>query len=204
MAGCRLRLEGTENLGGTGILAANHSSYLDVVALLAALPVDVRFVAKRELERTPLVGTVIRKVGHLTVDRFDLSRSLADADRVARALRGGVPLLFFPEGTFTAAPDLLPFRLGAFKAAVEAGCPVIPIAIIGTREILPAGRWLPRPAPVTVSVGPRLRPEGQGWREIVRLRDLARAAIAERLARGPAETGPVVRVHSAQDGRMPR
>ena len=121
LAGCRLRLEGAENLGGTGILAANHSSYLDVVALLAALPVDVRFVAKRELERTPLVGTVIRKVGHLTVERFDLSRSVADAERVARALRDVVPLLFFPEGTFTAAPGLLPFRLGAFKAAVEAG-----------------------------------------------------------------------------------
>jgi fatty-acyl-CoA synthase len=187
LAGCRLRLEGAENLGGTGILAANHSSYLDVVALLAALPVDVRFVAKRELEDTPLVGTVIRKVGHLTVERFDLSRSVADAERVVRALRGGIRLLFFPEGTFTAAPGLLPFRLGAFKAAVEANCPVIPIAILGTREILPAERWLPRRGPVTVSVGRPIQPEGEGWREIVRLRDLARAAIGSRLAEGHTE-----------------
>jgi 1-acyl-sn-glycerol-3-phosphate acyltransferase len=182
---------------------ANHSSYLDVVALLAALPVDVRFVAKRELEGTPLVGAVIRKVGHLTVERFDLSRSVADAERVARALGAGVPLLFFPEGTFTEAPGLLPFRLGAFKAAVEAGCPVIPIAILGTREILPADRWLPRRAPVTVSVGRPIRPEGEGWREIVRLRDLARAAIAARLAGGPAASAdPAARAEEA--ARAPR
>ncbi len=204
LAGCRLRLEGAENLGGTGILVANHSSYLDVVALLAALPVDVRFVAKRELERTPLVGTVLRKVGHLTVERFDLSRSVADAERVARALRGGVPLLFFPEGPFTAGPDLLPFRLGAFKAAVEAGCPVIPVAILGTRDMLPAERWLPRRALVTVSVERPIRPEGEGWREIVRFRDLARAAIAARLAEGPADAERAIRTDPAQNERALR
>jgi 1-acyl-sn-glycerol-3-phosphate acyltransferase len=204
LAGCRLRLEGGENLGGVGILAANHSSYLDVVALLAALPVEVRFVAKRELERAPLVGTVIRKVGHLTVERFDLSRSVADAERVAQALRGGVPLLFFPEGTFGAGPGLLPFRLGAFKAAVEAGCPVIPIAILGTREILPAGRGLPRRGPITVAIAPPVRPEGAGWREIVRLRDRARAAIAARLAAAPGEAERVEGTdHRARNARAP-
>jgi 1-acyl-sn-glycerol-3-phosphate acyltransferase len=203
LAGCRPRLEGIQHLPRTGILVANHSSYLDVVALLAALPVDIRFVAKRELERTPIVGTVIRKVGHLTVERFDLSRSVTAAERVARALGAGVPLLFFPEGTFHAAPGLLPFRLGAFKAAVEAGCPVIPIAILGTRQILPAERWLPRRAPVIVSVGRPIRPEGQGWREIVRLRDLARAAIAARLAGGPTEAQPTLD-HPPQNTRGPR
>ena len=148
---------------------------------------------------------MIRKVGHLTVERFDLSRSVADAERVARALRGAIPLLFFPEGTFTAAPGLLPFRLGAFKAAVEAGCPVVPIAILGTREVLPPERWVPRRAAVTVSVGRPIRPEGQGWREIVRLRDLVRASIAARLAEHPAEAEQAIRTdHPAQNARTPR
>ena len=150
LAGCRLRLEGAENLGGTGILAANHSSYLDVVALLAALPIEVRFVAKRELERTPLVGTVIRKVGHVTVERFDLSRSVADAERVARTLRGGIPLLFFPEGTFTATPDLLPVPSRSVQGRGGSGLPGD-----SHRHHRHAGnparwRWLPRRAPVTV------------------------------------------------------
>ncbi len=183
LAGCPVRVEGLENLRGPGavVLAANHSSYLDAVVLLATIPTDFRFVAKRELGSAWLVGSVIRKVGHLTVERVDLSRSVADAERVTGALQGGASVLFFPEGTFRRAPGLLPFRLGAFKAAVEAGRPVIAISISGTREILPAYTWLPRPGPITVAVGPPEVPRGTGWQEIVRLRDRVRDEIARRL-----------------------
>jgi 1-acyl-sn-glycerol-3-phosphate acyltransferase len=112
------------------------------------------------------------------VERADLARSVADAERVGAELGAGAALLFFPEATFVRRPGVLPFRLGAFKVAVEAGCPVIPVALHGTREILPADRWLPRRRPITVTVGAPLRPESHGWPEMVRLRDAARAAIA--------------------------
>lgn len=181
-AGCPTHIEGLENVRGMGtaILAANHASYLDPVALSAALPVEFRFVTMRELEAVPFIRTVLRKGGHLTVERTDLSRSAADAGRVTAMLRSGVSLLVFPEGTFVRAAGLLPFKLGTFKAAVEAGCPVIPIALRGTREILPADTWLPRPGRITVAISAPLRPEGEGWREIVRLRDIVRAEIARR------------------------
>ncbi|HET7874392.1 MAG TPA: AMP-binding protein [Methylomirabilota bacterium] len=181
LAACPLRVEGLEHLRGTmpAVLVANHASYLDVVTLLAALPIDLRFVAKRELLRSPLVGTVIRRVGHLAVERVERTQSIADAERVTGALRDA-SILVFPEGTFLRPPGILPFRLGAFKAAVETGRPVIPISIQGTRDILPADSWLPRPRPITVAVGPPLKPEGTGWPEMVRLRDRARAEIAGR------------------------
>ena len=162
LAGCRLELEGRDNLRAPSVLVANHSSYLDVVALLASIPMPIRFVAKRELKDTALIGTIIRKVGHLTVERFDISRSVADAETVARALRREASLLFFPEGTFRAAPGLLPFRLGAFKAAVEAERPVIPIAILGTREILPADRWILPSGTHHRRGGHAHRPRGRG------------------------------------------
>ncbi len=183
LGGCPLRVEGLENLPSTGpvVLAANHASYIDSIVLSAGLPGDFRFVAKRELVTTPLVARVIRKVGHLPVERTDLSRSVADAERVTAVLRRGASLLFFPEGTFLCQAKLLPFKLGAFKAAVEARCPVIPIAIRGTREILPAYEWLLRPGPITISIGSPIRPEDSGWKEMVRLRDAARAEIARRL-----------------------
>jgi fatty-acyl-CoA synthase len=183
LGGCPLRVEGLENLPlrGPAVLAANHGSYIDAVALSAALPDDVRFVAKRELVTTPLIATVIRKVGHLTVERAHLSRSVADAGRVTSVLRTGASLLFFPEGTFLGQAELLPFRLGAFKAAVDARCPVIPIALRGTREILPAYERLLRPRPITISIGSPIRPVDGGWKEMVRLRDTARAEIARRL-----------------------
>jgi 1-acyl-sn-glycerol-3-phosphate acyltransferase len=183
LAGCRPRVEGLAHLPvqGAVVLAANHSSYVDAVALLAAIPIDFRFVAKRELTSTPLVRTVIAKVGHLAVERTDLSQSVADAERATTLLRRGVSLLFFPEGTFLRAPRLLPFKLGAFKAAVETGCPVIPVTIHGTRDVLPADTWRPRPGTITVTLDAPITPVAREWRDIVRLRDLTRAAITTRL-----------------------
>ena len=139
LSGNRIKVEGLERLDfiGPAVLAANHASYLDPVALVAALPTDFRFVAKQELASGRLVGLAIRKGGHLTVERYDLSRSVANAEGATAILRRGISLLVFPEGTFGREPGILPFRLGAFKAAVDAGLPVIPVAIRGTREILP-------------------------------------------------------------------
>jgi 1-acyl-sn-glycerol-3-phosphate acyltransferase len=105
-------------------------------------------------------------------------QQLAAADILARLLREGQQLLVFPEGTFGRSPELLPFRLGAFKAAVETGCPVVPIALRGTRRVLPADTWLFRRGPIEVTVSAPLMPTGHGWQEIVRLRDEARAIIA--------------------------
>jgi 1-acyl-sn-glycerol-3-phosphate acyltransferase len=89
-----------------------------------------------------------------------------------------VSLLFFPEGTFRREGGLLPFRLGAFKAAVETGHPVVPIGLAGTREVLPADTWLPKPHTITVTIGCPLHPTGRGWQDMVRLRDAARAQVA--------------------------
>ncbi len=183
LIGCRLDVQGLENIprGGAVVYAANHSSYLDAVALLAAIPADFRFVAKKELLATPIVGTMIRRMGHVTVDRVDLSRSVADAERVSALLRRGGSLFFFPEGTFLRTPRLLPFKLGAFKAAVDTHCAVIPVAIRGTRDVLPADTWLPRRGAIRVTIGGPLVPGNDGWREMVRLRDHVRDVIARRL-----------------------
>jgi 1-acyl-sn-glycerol-3-phosphate acyltransferase len=206
LSGSSLRLEGEDHLATTSgpvILAANHASYLDVVILLAALPVSFRFVAKRELARAPLVGRVIRKVGHLTVERGQASRSVADAERVTRAIRDGLSVLVFPEGTFVRAPGILPFRLGAFKAAVDTRCPVIPVTIRGAREILPADNWLPAPGPITVAVSAPITPQGDGWPAMVQLRDQTRAEIIRRSGEPPADRYhiPLTRTGDRDDQR---
>ncbi|MYK86877.1 MAG: 1-acyl-sn-glycerol-3-phosphate acyltransferase, partial [Acidobacteria bacterium] len=100
------------------------------------------------------------------------------ADTLRAPLDAGTSLFVFPEGTFLAAPRLLPFRLGAFRSAVDAGCPVVPVAIRGTRHIWPAGTWRLRRGRVTVTFGEPLRASGSDWSEIVRLRDEARAFIS--------------------------
>ncbi len=179
VAGIRTHVEGLDRLQSLGrcVLVANHSSYVDVPVMLAVMPPDTVYVAKREMLSWPLVGPFMRKTGHVTVDRFDAQRGLADAARAAGAVESA-SVLFFPEGTFTSTAGLRPFRLGAFQAAVEAGVPVVPVAIRGTRRLLRDGVWRPRPGRVDVWVGPPLRAAGAAWRDVVALREAAAEQVA--------------------------
>jgi fatty-acyl-CoA synthase len=182
LAGCPLEAEGLPRLPLRGplVLASNHASYADVAALLALLPTDFLFVAKREVLGYPLIGAFVRRCRHLTVDRWDALQSVADADLVARALRAGERVLFFPEGTFVAATGLRPFRLGAFAAAAAAGVPVLPLALRGTRHVLRGDWGLPRPGPISLWVGEPIEPEGTDMASLVRLRVRVADTIAAR------------------------
>jgi 1-acyl-sn-glycerol-3-phosphate acyltransferase len=182
LMGCLLSVEGLEHLPvrGAVVLACNHASYTDVFALVALLPRDLLFVAKKEVLGYPIIRTFVRRLGYPTVDRLDFQRSLADADRVAQALAGGEVVVFFPEGTFVAATGLRPFRLGAFKAAAEAGAAVVPLALRGTRQVLRGDDWLPRPGPIHLSLAEPVTVEASDLPALVRNRDRVAEAIAER------------------------
>jgi 1-acyl-sn-glycerol-3-phosphate acyltransferase len=192
LCGLRPRVSGAEHLRQvpSGILVANHASYLDALVMLAAIPVDFHFAAKRGLIRYPIIGTVILRGEHATIERVGMSNRLEGADEVARRLRQGQRLLVFPEGTFARAPGLLPFRLGAFRAAVDTGRPIVPIAITGTRQVLPDETWLFRHHPITVTILPPLEPRGEGWPEMVRLRDAAVDLIARGCGELPGGSAP--------------
>lgn len=179
-AGCRLAVEGVENLRGAGpfLLASNHTSYVDIALLLALLPMPFVFMSKKEVASWPFVGLFIRKAGHLTVDREHAQESVAATAKVARAVEEGESVLVFPEATFTAASGLRPFRLGVFKIAVETGTPVVPLALRGARRALRDGTVLPRPGPLHLWIGPPIAPDGEGWRAVVQLRDRVAEAIA--------------------------
>jgi 1-acyl-sn-glycerol-3-phosphate acyltransferase len=178
LSGTPLRTEGIENLPrGPCVIVANHASYLDGIILTAILPGTFSFVVKREFAAHPVARVFLRHIGAEYVERFDLARGAEDARQLARVAQRGRRLVFFPEGRFTRSTGLLPFHLGAFVAAAEAGVPVVPVAIRGTRSILRDGQWLPRRGTISVTVGPALQPEGSGWPAAVVLRDAARAEI---------------------------
>ncbi|HEX7927840.1 MAG TPA: AMP-binding protein, partial [bacterium] len=127
--GTPITVRGREHLpAGPCVLAVNHASYLDGLTLAAALPGDWTFVAKRELIAAAPFRWFLNRLGTLYVDRFDTQRSAEDAKAVTGAAMRGRSLAYFPEGTFTRMPGLLPFYLGGFLAAGEAGVPVVPVA----------------------------------------------------------------------------
>ena len=180
--GIPLRLEGGENLAAEGprVLAANHASYLDAIVLTALLPPELAFVAKRELEGSFIARVLLRRLGTLFVERFDASQGTAETRKALDAVQAGESLVIFVEGTFHRYPGLLPFRMGAFAVAVDAGVPVVPVVIQGTRAILRGDDRFVRRGSVAVIVAPPVHPEGTGWHAGVRLRDAVRAAILER------------------------
>ena len=170
---------GVEQLprGQACVLVSNHASYLDGVVLVAALPDEVAFVAKAELARRFIPRRFLQRIGAVFVERFDQQRGVADARLAVQAVQGGRSLAFFPEGTFTRMPGLLPFHMGAFVAAAEAGVPVVPVTIRGTRSLLRGDSRFPRRGAVRISIAAPILPAGTDWAAAVKLRDASRAAI---------------------------
>jgi 1-acyl-sn-glycerol-3-phosphate acyltransferase len=159
------------------IIAANHASYLDGLVLAAALPGDPAFIAKKELESQLFAGAYLRRLGTLFVDRTDPEGGIEDTNKALEAARQGRMLVFLPEGTFTRAPGLLAFRLGAFVIAARENLKVLPVTLKGTRSILRSGQWFPRRGDVSIRVGSLLVPDGNDFAAAVRLRDKTRAEI---------------------------
>jgi 1-acyl-sn-glycerol-3-phosphate acyltransferase len=187
-AGVPLQVQGLEHLPGGRpcVVVCNHASYLDGLVLVAALPVPLAFVAKRELEAQAVAGRFLRRLGAEFVERFDAQRAVADAQHMAAAVRQGRSLLVFPEGTFGPATGLGAFHLGGFLAAADAGVPVVPVTLTGTRRILPGGRWWPRRGALAVRIDEALEPPAatELFAAAVKLREAARSTIARRLDAG--------------------
>ena len=159
------------------LLAVNHASYLDPVVLSAVIPGLLTFVAKEELAGQRVAGPFSRRIGALFVRRTDTKGSVEDTRIVLEAALSGERIVSFPEGTLTRMPGLLGFHLGAFLVAAEAGIPVVPIAISGTRSALRGGQWFPRPSSIVVHIGKAVRADGSDFSAAVRLRDAVRARI---------------------------
>ena len=119
----------------------------------------------------------LRRIGAEFVERFDQEQGVAGAQRAVQSILSGQSLFFFPEGTFTRSPGLLPFRMGAFTTAATTNVPVVPISIHGTRSILRSGSCFPRRGIVSVIVIKPIMPQGSQWAAAVELRDISRAMI---------------------------
>jgi 1-acyl-sn-glycerol-3-phosphate acyltransferase len=162
---------------GNAMLVFNHSSYMDVFVLSAVLPGEPVYVAKKELAGQIFAGPFLRRLGALFIERYEVSASLADTEAVIAVAREGRNLVFFPEGTFTRRPGLSEFYLGAFKIAAEAGLPVVPGIIRGTRTMLRSDQWFPRWTPLDIRIEKPINPTGTDFTSLVRLRDSVRQVV---------------------------
>lgn len=140
-AGARLRIRGGEKVDFSkpAVFVCNHQGIMDIPALFIALPVNVRFVAKKQLRTLPVIGWYMSLAGMVFIDRANRASAVESLDEAAQKIARGVSVIVFPEGTRTRDGKILPFKKGPFALAMAAGVPVVPVALEGSYKIYRKG-----------------------------------------------------------------
>ena len=151
--GVRVRVEGLERVtpGTTYVFVSNHQSIYDTPVLFASLPYQLRIIAKESLARFPVLGWHLKRGRHLFVDRKHPDR-IGILKRWRALISEGLSLIIYAEGTRSPDGHVARFKAGSFLLAIEAGLPVVPVSVIGTRAVMPKGQLRTEPANVTLIV----------------------------------------------------
>lgn len=184
LSGTRVVTEGLERLEDprNTVVMSNHVSLLDAPVLFQVLGVDFKAVTKKEVFAVPFFGAVLRMAGFIEVDRSDRAQARRAMDRTASSLREGACFLVFPEGTRSRTGEMGEFKKGAFVAAMESGSRILPVALTGTRELMPKGRFAIRPGTVRVRVLDPVDAGSYSYADRDRLIAEVKRRIAEALA----------------------
>src|SRR5262249_35248511 len=134
------------------VYISNHASFIDIWALLTTLPGTIRFVAKKEFFRLPVIGLAMKAMGHVFIDRANRSSAVSSYDSAAESIRTGTSVVVFAEGTRSRTGKLQSFKKGPFVLAVAAEVPVIPVYCANTFVLLPKSSWSPKPGKVEVRI----------------------------------------------------
>ena len=174
-AGARVEVSGQENILPLGIYAANHASLMDTPLVFSSVPFQFRILAKQSLWKWPFIGWHLQRSGQIPVEEEAGTNSISGLNRAIRALKGGMPLFIFPEGGRTDDGILQEFMRGPAYIAIRARVPLVPVALIGTWELLPTHTQHFRPGLVKLVFGLPIDPAGYTIRQAdeltTRLRD---------------------------------
>ena len=178
-SGSKLKVVGAENLLGraAAVYASNHTSYMDVPVIFAAVPFQFRIMAWKALWPIPFIGWYLNRSGQLPIDTRNPHASLSSLAAAAKVLRSGMPLFIFPEGRRTLDGKLQPFLPGAAYLAIRAQLPLVPIALSGVYDLMPMHTHHLYPGTLTVSIGQPIETAGMTMRQVDELTARLRAAI---------------------------
>lgn len=183
IAGVRVRVEGLEHVKPetSYVFAANHLSYMDTPLVIAHIPSQFRFLAKKSLFVVPFIGYHLKRAGHIPVPRGNARASLKTMTEAARIVRErGVSVLVFPEGGRAPGP-MRDFKEGAAYIAIKAGVPIVPVGIVGTREVLPMDSLLVRGGEVRLRIGEPIPTDSLDIRDRSQLTSDIRERVVELL-----------------------
>src|SRR6185312_1909603 len=177
----RAKVRGADklDLNASYVVVANHSSYMDIPSLYTALPLEIRFFAKKGLFSIPVMGWHLHRAGHLPVLRGDARASLKSMAEGAKLIRERhISVLLFPEGGRTES-GMRPFREGAAYIAIKAGVPVVPVGLVNARGVLPMHSWLLRPGEIEINIGDPIDTSQMTLHDRGRLNEMLQEQVAE-------------------------
>ncbi len=182
----RVRLEGLENVEGTGpyIFMSNHQGSYDIFALLGYLPFQFKWLAKKELFSIPILGWAMSAAGYISIDRKGTRATVEAMRAAARKIRDGMSVVIFPEGSRTPDGSIQPFRKGGFTLAIRSQVPIVPIAISGSREIMAKDRLTANAGEIRVRIGPPIETHDYSVKSRESLMENVREAILENFLSG--------------------
>lgn len=181
VTGTRVVIEGADRVrpGGSYVFVGNHSSNLDIPVIMAKVPASVRFLAKKELFKVPVLAGAMRAVHMVETDRrLGPTAHRAINEQVSRVVAAGLSLMIFPEGTRTSSGEMMPFKKGAFRIAIDNGMPIVPITIIGAFRAWKPHSKLIHGGRVRLVIHDPIPTEGLDHSDITDLRDRARRIVA--------------------------
>jgi len=151
----KVKIIGKENLlnGKPQIFMANHQSDFDILIALACIPIQFRWIAKKEFFSIPLFGAAMKNAGYIEIDRYNREKALQSIDEAALLIRRGKSIMTFPEGTRNRDGQIKAFKQGAFHLAIKSGAPIVPLSIIGSSRIMPKGSLKIKPCQVKLVIG---------------------------------------------------
>ncbi|MGA7382390.1 MAG: lysophospholipid acyltransferase family protein [Terriglobales bacterium] len=161
------------------VYAVSHASALDIPVLYANLPFQFRIVFKKELLSYPLIGGHLKRSGQVCINQQTPTRSIADIRSAVKSLKAGMPLVIFPEGGRTPDGEIKPFLPGAFYLAIKAQVDIVPVALVGTFELLPMNTYHIKSRPLEMRVGQPISTAGYGAREMEELSAKVKQAMEE-------------------------
>lgn len=157
--GWNYTIEGAEHLPASDddpiIVTANHQSAVDILAIMV-LSIQFRWLSKASVFNLPLIGLIMHWIDYIPIERGSIDSHKQALRRLTAKLKKGVSVVFFPEGTRSKTGKLKEFKVGAFKLSKEQNLPILPIALVGTRDMLEKDSLIPAPATMTIKVLPRV------------------------------------------------
>jgi len=179
--GVKVRLEGLEHVKGNGpyVFMSNHQGSYDIFALLGHLPFQFKWLAKKELSSIPFFGWAMAAAGYISIDREGTRKTVEAMNQAARKIRDGMSVVIFPEGSRSPDGTIQPFKKGGFTLAIKSRVPIIPIAIYGSREIMPKDRITASSGEIRIQMGSPIETGHCSLRE----REILMAKVRESITR---------------------